>query len=183
MKFTIIITNFNHARFLRRCIDSVLEQSIGRVECIVVDDGSTDESRSILNSYDSIVKIFKGNTGQAHSTRIALSQATGDIVIFLDADDFLDANGCEKVAEKWTQQTSSVAYRLRIVDEDRITTNIIPTFTFSGRSDIDFLLKYGDLPVSPNSGHAYARIVAQSIFQSALNMKRQTTDCWLYLCA
>ncbi len=60
---SVIITNYNYGRFLRSSIDSVLGQTLPGVECIVVDDGSTDDSKEILASYDParVRTIFQQN--------------------------------------------------------------------------------------------------------------------------
>src|SRR5438045_1296314 len=87
---TIIISSYNYARFLGECIDSALAQTWPNVEVIVVDDGSTDESRQILDSYgDRIRTIFKTNGGQASAANAGFAAASGDVIILLDADDLL----------------------------------------------------------------------------------------------
>ncbi|MGO7209026.1 glycosyltransferase family 2 protein, partial [Rhizobium ruizarguesonis] len=55
---SVLINNYNYARFVGRAIDSVLSQDAHNVEIIVVDDGSTDQSRSVLEAYDSRVKVI-----------------------------------------------------------------------------------------------------------------------------
>jgi glycosyltransferase involved in cell wall biosynthesis len=94
---SILINNYNYDRFLAEAIDSALNQTYDAVEVIVVDDGSTDNSRSIINRYgDRIVKVFKKNGGQASALNAGFAISIGDIVCILDADDiFLP----EKVAE------------------------------------------------------------------------------------
>jgi len=63
---TILINNYNYGRFLRQAIDSALNQTHANVDVLVVDDGSTDESRDVIDSYgDRIRSIFKENGGQA----------------------------------------------------------------------------------------------------------------------
>ncbi len=63
---TILINNYNYGRFLRQAIDSALDQTYTNIEVLVVDDGSTDESRSVIYSYgDRVRAVFKENGGQA----------------------------------------------------------------------------------------------------------------------
>src|SRR5437764_4532232 len=87
---SIIISSYNYARFLGAAIDSALAQTYPHCEVIVVDDGSTDESRDILASYGTrIVPVFKENGGQASSMNAGVRASKGDVLIFLDSDDLL----------------------------------------------------------------------------------------------
>jgi len=87
---SVLINNYNYGRYLRQSIDSVLSQSYSKLELIVVDDGSGDESVDILNSYSTtpIKTIFKPNGGQASAFNTGFSAATGDLILFLDSDDY-----------------------------------------------------------------------------------------------
>ena len=92
---TVYITNHNYGRYLEQSIRSVLEQSYKNIELIIIDDGSSDESRDLLKNYESNGKIkiiYQNNRGLAISNNIALQQAQGYYIIRLDADDYLDKN-------------------------------------------------------------------------------------------
>ena len=87
---SVIIPNYNGARFLREAIDSALDQQGVDVEVIVVDDGSTDDSREIIESYgDRIWPIFQANQGACAARNAGLAMARGEYVKFLDGDDYL----------------------------------------------------------------------------------------------
>lgn len=92
-KYSIIIPVYNVAPWLPACLDSVLRQTVEDWECICVDDGSVDESSSILDSYrmnDSrFVVCHQLNEGVSSARNFALDVARGDWLIFLDADDML----------------------------------------------------------------------------------------------
>jgi glycosyltransferase involved in cell wall biosynthesis len=90
MKISVVIDNHNYGRFLRETLDSVLTQVLDdvAVEIVVVDDGSTDDSREILASYAPRVKsLLQPRQGQAVAFNNGLLAATGDIVCLLDSDD------------------------------------------------------------------------------------------------
>lgn len=90
MKVSVVIDNHNYGRFLKETLDSVLAQVLDdvAVEIIVVDDGSTDDSREILSVYAPRVKsLLQARQGQASAFNVGLSAATGDIVCLLDSDD------------------------------------------------------------------------------------------------
>ena len=85
---SIIITNYNYEKFLPRAIDSALRQTYPVKEIIVVDDGSTDSSRQIINSYgNKIIPVFKENGGKAAATNTGFFASHGEIIFLLDSDD------------------------------------------------------------------------------------------------
>lgn len=91
---SIVIVNHNYGRFLRECVQSVMEQSYPSIECIIVDNASTDESASqlkeLLYRYPDIKVIWSTqNEGQCVAMQKGFAQATGVYVAFLDADDYL----------------------------------------------------------------------------------------------
>ena len=95
----IIINNYNYGRFVEACVDSALGQTYGRVRVIVVDDGSTDDSRQRLCDYaNGVDLVFKQNGGQASAINAGFVRSRGDVVIFLDADDVLHSAAAELVA-------------------------------------------------------------------------------------
>jgi glycosyltransferase involved in cell wall biosynthesis len=85
---SILINNYNYEEFLREAIDSALAQEYPHVEVVVVDDGSTDNSRKIIASYgDRLVALCKENGGQASAFNAGYRSSRGEIICFLDADD------------------------------------------------------------------------------------------------
>lgn len=92
---SVVIDNYNYGRFLREAVDSVLGQDlgVGDVEVIVVDDGSTDDSRRILESYGSSIRaVLQPQQGQATAFNRGFSEARGEIVCLLDSDDLWRAD-------------------------------------------------------------------------------------------
>ena len=90
MKISVVTISFNQAQYLRECIESVLSQDYKNVEYIVVDPGSTDGSREIIESYgDRIIRIFEKDKGPADGLNAGFSRATGDIFYFINSDDYV----------------------------------------------------------------------------------------------
>lgn len=86
---SVVVDNYNYARYLSQAIDSALNQSYENFEVIVVDDGSTDNSKEIMRSYeDKIISIYKENGGQASAFNAGFSRAAGQIICLLDPDDY-----------------------------------------------------------------------------------------------
>src|SRR3546814_4096886 len=118
---SIIIANYNYARFLRRCIDSALEQDHPEVEVVVVDDDSSDGSAAVIRSYGSrIVPCLKAPIGgHAAAFQEGFAASRGDIVFFLDAADFLYPQPVSTVLVDWCERTAQAPFRLPLVDEAR----------------------------------------------------------------
>jgi glycosyltransferase involved in cell wall biosynthesis len=97
---SIIINNYNYGRFLGAAIDSALGQTYGDAEVIVVDDGSTDESREVIQSYgERVLGVLKENGGQASACNAGFTASRGHIVVFLDADDVLLPTAVQRSVE------------------------------------------------------------------------------------
>lgn len=87
-RVSILINNYNYERFLSEAISSALDQTYAPFEVIVVDDGSTDNSLSVVGSYGDRVKLIaKQNGGQASAFNAGFEASSGDVVCFLDSDD------------------------------------------------------------------------------------------------
>lgn len=99
---SVIIPCYNHGRFLRECVESVISQTYKNWECIIVNDGSTDktteEVRALIQDYKNyrIFLIEKQNTGVADSRNAGVEKSKGDFVLFLDADDKIHQNFLEE---------------------------------------------------------------------------------------
>jgi glycosyltransferase involved in cell wall biosynthesis len=100
MKITIVTISFNQATYLHRCIDSVITQNYSDVEYIVVDPGSTDGSRAIIQSYGQrLLPVFEEDAGPADGLNKGFARARGDVLGFLNADDELLPGALRRVAE------------------------------------------------------------------------------------
>ena len=87
---SVVIINYNYGRYLKECIESVLAQDYQPMEVIVVDDGSTDDSREVIQSYSRrVLASYKQNGGVISATNHGFELSHGSVVIFVDADDYL----------------------------------------------------------------------------------------------
>ena len=111
-KISIIIPVYNMEKYLKDCLDSVVNQTMNDIEIICVNDGSTDISLSILKKYaaqdDRIKVIDKENTGVGPSRNVGLECVSGEYVMFLDSDDILRNNACEVAYEKIKESNSDI---------------------------------------------------------------------------
>lgn len=87
-KVSVIIPSFNHARYIRECVESVLSQSYPEIEIVIIDDGSTDETIDILEEYGDRIRLIRQIRGrQARARNIGLKESSGEWIAFLDSDD------------------------------------------------------------------------------------------------
>ena len=159
MLLSIVICNYNHARFLGAAIASAMGQTYANREVIVVDDGSTDESADVIRSWGAqISAIFQRNQGQSAAYNRGFAAARGDVVIFLDSDDLLDPQVGQRVMEAFRDPSvTKVHYRLKLMDSmSRPLGGCIPRRLSHG--DLSGMLRSGIFyDSSPASGNAYRR--------------------------
>lgn len=99
---TVYITNFNYERYLQKAIESVLAQTMQDFELFIIDDGSTDNSKVIIESYreqEKISIIYQQNKGLNITNNVAMRAANGKYLMRLDADDFLEKEALEKMSQ------------------------------------------------------------------------------------
>jgi glycosyltransferase involved in cell wall biosynthesis len=93
---SIIVTSYNHAEYLEQRMESLIHQDYNNREIIVIDDGSTDDSRQVLEKYKAYPNIhlvfLEKNTGYAHACNLGLKMSQGDYVMFAECDDFNEAS-------------------------------------------------------------------------------------------
>lgn len=98
-KISIIVPIYNVEKYLRDCIESIINQTYKEIEILLINDGSTDSSLEICEEYakknDKIKIINKKNGGLSDARNVGLEHATGKYIMFVDSDDFLALNCCE----------------------------------------------------------------------------------------
>src|SRR3712207_5202371 len=105
-RISIVVISHDYAEYLPLAIDSALAQT-RPVEVLVVDDGSTDSSPEVIRGYgDRVRAISKENGGNSSVVNTAVPLTSGDVVMFLDADDLLHPEAAEEVARVWRRELS-----------------------------------------------------------------------------
>ncbi|MEM7064917.1 MAG: glycosyltransferase [Cyanobacteria bacterium P01_B01_bin.77] len=164
---TIIINNYNYAHFLPEAIDSALNQTYGQVEVLVVDDGSTDNSVQVIEGYSQrVTPIVKPNGGQASAMNLGFQSSQGDIVLFLDADDYLFPEAVATIVDTWRSDLALLQCRLEMVDQNGKYIDLYPApeLLFDSGSDVwQLLLKKGCFRTTVTSGLAFSRQVLSKI--------------------
>jgi glycosyltransferase involved in cell wall biosynthesis len=124
----VVVTNHNYARFLPQAIESACAQTHPDVHVVVVDDGSTDDSREVLRRYEDRVEVvLKEQGGQASALNAGLERCRGEVLLVLDADDVLRPQAAERVAAAFAAgpQLSKVQFPMAIVDAEGTPTGAV----------------------------------------------------------
>jgi glycosyltransferase involved in cell wall biosynthesis len=125
----LVVLNHNYARFLADAVDSALAQTVPYEQILVVDDGSTDESRRLLERYRGRVELlYKLNGGQLSAARAALTRVHCQYVHYLDADDYLMPNARELVGQHLQGEPVKLQFRMRCVNSGQALQSVIPAY-------------------------------------------------------
>lgn len=111
-KVSIIIPVFNSEKYLKKCLDSILSQTLNNIEIILIDDGSTDSSLDIIknyaNSHSNIKYRTKRNEGQAIARNLGIELSTGEFICFVDSDDYIEPTMLEILYQNATKNNSDI---------------------------------------------------------------------------
>jgi glycosyltransferase involved in cell wall biosynthesis len=168
MKLSVIIANHNYADFVGAAITSALAIDWPDKEVIVVDDASTDDSRQVINCFSGKVAVyFRPKSNQLGCHMFGFEQSTGDVVIFLDADDLLEPEVMQEVARVWRPGVSKVQFRMNLINSTGIQLGTaIPQFP--RRESPERLrrtfLRTMAYTTPPGSGNAYSRNFVREVF-------------------
>lgn len=109
-KVSIIVPIYNEEENLRKCIESLINQTYKELEIILINDGSTDKSKEIIESFKDkrIIAIDKKNTGISDTRNKGIDKSTGDYIMFVDSDDYLELNCIERLIETAEKENSEI---------------------------------------------------------------------------
>jgi len=166
MRVSIIIRNYNYEKYVGDAVDSALAQPHPDVEVIVVDDGSTDDSRRILRSYgDRIRLITRENGGEGAAANTGFAQARGDVVIFLDSDDVLMPECAARAVAAMTPGVTRVHWWMYLIDDaGRLTGHVQPPAPVPRWSFEESMRRFGCMVDVGQSFNAYRREALEPAF-------------------
>lgn len=110
VKISIIVPVYNTEKYLNKCIDSLINQTMNEIEIIIINDGSKDNSEQIIKEYkDKRIKYFKNNNQGIGKTRnFGIKKTTGEFLMFIDSDDYIRKDCCEKLYKNAKENKSSI---------------------------------------------------------------------------
>lgn len=111
-KISVIIPVYNVEKYLSKCLDSVINQSLKEIEIIVVNDGSTDKSQSIIDEYikkdNRIISIMQENGRQGKARNTGLYRSKGEYISFIDSDDYIEKDMLLKMYNNAKENNSEI---------------------------------------------------------------------------
>lgn len=160
-RLSVIVVNYNYERFIGAAIESALTLEWDDLEVVVVDDGSTDDSRTVLGRYsDRVLAVMTENATQRVAANRGFARSTGDVIVFLDSDDVLPRDLAVRLAAAWTPRTSKAQFRMQRIDENGVRIgDPFPDYSpVPSSADIRrWARRTTAYPTPPGSGNAYAR--------------------------
>lgn len=181
---SIIVANYNNSIFLRKCINSLIHQTLRSIEIIIVDDCSQDSSLAIMNSFasgDMRIKIIPHptNMGTHMARKHGVAAATGNYIMFLDADDHFRLDACEKALAAISRGYDCVAFnssfigythaaRQEIASHEEARINQLPAGEYSREEALD--LAYIKRVLPPNlHTKIFPRYLVQAGFEETVD--------------
>ena len=171
LTISVVITSYNYEQFIGAAIESVLSQTRLPDEIIVIDDGSTDGSRALIEAYgDRVRAIFQKNEGIPAIWNTGYAYTSGDLVMFFDADDILYPRALELAEKAFRPRIAKVQFELDIIDQ---------TGALLGRRYCNFARNMNELSVATEfeqtgtylwpvtSGNVYARAFLEQVMPAA----------------
>ncbi len=186
-RVSIVVNNYNYAAYLEEAITSALDQTYPDLEVIVVDDGSNDRSREVLEQYRRDVRVvLKDNGGQGSAFNAGFDVSRGDFVFFLDADDAYMLGLVENAVPLFGEpEVVKVHWPLRVVDaagndSGEILHPQLPEGDFR-----ETVRRFGPMneltwPSPPTSGNAYSRSFLRAVLPMPGAPYRLYADAYLF---
>jgi glycosyltransferase involved in cell wall biosynthesis len=171
MKLSVIIANYNYRDFVGAAIESALAVDWHDKEVIVIDDASTDDSRAVIDTFQGQVAAhFRPKSYQLGAHIFGFGQSTGEIIIFLDADDLVEPDVMLEIAKVWRPGVSKIQYRMNLIDAagSQLGTAIpqFPPVDDTNKLRQTFL-RTMTYVTPPGSGNAYSRDFVRNAFAMA----------------
>lgn len=188
-KVSVLITSYNYGCFLGEAIASVISQSSRcDIEIVVVDDGSTDDTSTVLEKYSERIRVIvQENAGQAASLNSAYREATGEIIFFLDADDVWEPSKVREVVDAFAYggDVGLVHHDMQRIDAHGrlIDGAVLPSVVANG--DVSRLMRRKLLSwrFAPTSGLSLSREAADLIFPLDKSLKGWADELIAPICA
>ena len=138
-KFSIIIPVYNVEQYIKKCLDSVINQTYKNYEVIVVNDGTKDNSMDIVKNYD--VKIVnQKNAGLSAARNTGVKHASGEYIVFLDSDDYIEKDLLDKLNKSSKNKPDIIRYQIQEVKDNEVI-NKYEEIGFDGLTGVEAFKK------------------------------------------
>ena len=135
-KFSIIIPVYNVEKYIKKCLDSVFSQTFKDYEVIVVNDGTKDNSMDIVKDYN-VKVVNQKNMGLSEARNTGVKNSTGEYIIFLDSDDYIEKDLLKEVNKSLKNKPDLVRYQVKMVWENSDRELDYNEEEFNGKNGVD----------------------------------------------
>ena len=127
-KISVIIPVYNGEKTIKKCLNSIVNQTYKNIEIIIINDGSTDGTQCICEKYtkeyNNIILKNNENHGVSYSRNFGINIATGDYITFIDADDYLELDCYEKISKLLNENIDCIRYNFNNIDGKSFNNNL-----------------------------------------------------------
>lgn len=165
---SIIVPIYNVEKYLKKCIESIVNQTYENIEIILIDDGSNDNSGIICDEYakkdNRIIVIHKENGGVSSARNKGLKIAKGEWISFVDADDWIEQNFCQTLLNKATQEQADIA----LCGYNRVTDNRIEKINVNNQDMFFNSNEYLVKSLNPQTGFGFChmKLIKKEVLKS-----------------
>lgn len=182
---TFVVPVYNAEVTLARCLDSILKQDYADIEIIAINDGSSDRSLQILMEYcesDSRIKVInQNNSGVSVARNKGILHASGEYIMFVDSDDYIEPNTCSSLLEYMKEGIDLVIFGLNIYKEGRLLrTPHLETAIVHIKNDINDYWNLRTINLGP-CNKIYRKALIKSLFDETLSLGEDTLFVLEYL--
>ena len=160
-KVSVIVPVYNKAKYVGKCIESILAQTLSDIELIIVNDGSKDNSESVCKAYltDKRVQyLFQDNSGPAAARQYGIDHASGEYLGFVDADDWIEPDMYEKMYNSAISADADIVMCNTVENESgRKGVKFIPNGIYGRKKIVDIILSKSLAYLSENGSRGVIR--------------------------
>lgn len=195
-KISIVIPTYNAEKYIKRCINSLLQQTLDDIEIVCVDDCSSDGTMQILSKYakkDKRIKVLSlnENRGTLMARKAGVMKASGEYIMFSDNDDWYENDACEKLYDKAIEKNADILmysiHKVSVSQDEKDDTKEQIIDRGYGRAKAENVEKEHCIPVENRMNWLWNKIVRASVCKKAyeatddiyLTVAEDTYACWL----
>ncbi len=147
-KFSVLVTVYNKEQYLKKCLDSIVNQTYKNFDVIIVDDGSTDKGKKIIDKYmlknNNIKYFYQDNKGVSCARNECIKHVTNDYFLFVDADDYIDTNLLYNLNKELCKDSNLdvLSFNMTEVSEENKIIRVLEKASFEKCTGEDAFIKY-----------------------------------------
>lgn len=188
---SLIVPVYNSEIYLQKCLECILKQSYSSLEIILVNDGSTDSSKAIIDEFSAkdkrVIAIHKENGGIGSAYKVAFKVMTGDYILFVDSDDWLELNAVDELVKLAIENSADiVSFSIRALNQEGVDVELwsFKNIDYLSYSNEEILKIHFEVLRHPTLARLYKRILFDdiTIFEQNIGIDEMLTPQLLEKC-